>query len=433
MAILLIANAIFVWTTDARLERQLAEIKAAGDPLSLADLARKPIAPEKNAAIYLRQAASEATALETAIGQWVDAEKDKHLEYLSYYSEDWMFFRKKQHMPKGMGKAMTTIFAAHATLFPLLQKAADCSDYDAQLDYSATLEQITTQLLPIVQSARSIARVLAYRVRLLVIDGKYDEAASMALTSLKLARHLERNPFLVSYLVAMTLQGMAVEQANFVFQSGPVRNELRQAIDSEIAILEGANGYTAAVKADRAGSIDYFSRLPLRSFWLYNRGRWNREESEYLEITAAYLKAAPDFCPRRHENLTIDKTTRQLSGSFVELYYPALNATHQAMTRIRAQIRCLRILNALQTQAKSTDKPPKLADLGLPAQTILDPYGIDPNTGARLPLRVKHLPEGWLVYSVGFNQRDDGGQIDDPRNGDVGIGPPVKIDNAGKK
>lgn len=423
--LLLIWNAIFVWTSDKYLEHQLAKVKAAGDPLTLADLARKPIPPDKNAAIYLRQAAPAATALETAISNWVDAEKDKHLDYLSYYGDGWIVFRKKQPMPDEMYKAMKAIFAAHADLFPLLQKAADCSDYDAQFDYSTSSEQMTAQLLPIIQNARSIARVLAYRTRLLVIDGKYDEAARMALISLKLARHIERNPFLISYLVAMSLQGMAVEQANLVLQSGPVAQELRQAIDAELATLEQANGYTAAIKTDRAGGIDYFSQLPLRDFWLYNRGRWNRVESEYLDTIADCLKAAPDAYPRRRENVTIDKTTGQPSGSYAELYYPAVDATHQAMTRIRAQVRCLRILNALQTRAKSTDKPQKLPDLGLPAQTTLDPYGVDPYTATRLPLHVKHLPEGWLVYSVGPNERDDDGKIDDTRDGDIGVGPPT--------
>ena len=56
VAIGLIANAWFVWTTDRRLEGQLAAIRAAGEPLTLADLARKPIPPEQNAATYLRRA-----------------------------------------------------------------------------------------------------------------------------------------------------------------------------------------------------------------------------------------------------------------------------------------------------------------------------------------------------------------------------------------
>ena len=59
VAIGLVANAVFVWTTDTRLERQLAEIRAAGDPLTLADLARPPIPPEKNAATYLRRAEAD--------------------------------------------------------------------------------------------------------------------------------------------------------------------------------------------------------------------------------------------------------------------------------------------------------------------------------------------------------------------------------------
>ena len=56
MAIGLVANAVFVWTTDTRLERQLAAIREAGDPLSLVDLARPSIPPEMNAATYLRRA-----------------------------------------------------------------------------------------------------------------------------------------------------------------------------------------------------------------------------------------------------------------------------------------------------------------------------------------------------------------------------------------
>ena len=46
-----------------RLERQLAAIRAAGDPLTLADLKPKPIPPEKNAATYLRQAEADVDAI----------------------------------------------------------------------------------------------------------------------------------------------------------------------------------------------------------------------------------------------------------------------------------------------------------------------------------------------------------------------------------
>ena len=48
--------------------------------------------------------------------------------------------------------------------------------------------------------------------------------------------------------------------------------------------------------------------------------------------------------------------------------------------------------------------------------------GTDPYTGESL--HVKKTPQGWLVYSVGRNLKDDGGKVEDPTNGDVGVGPP---------
>ena len=72
---------------------------------------------------------------------------------------------------------------------------------------------------------------------------------------------------------------------------------------------------------------------------------------------------------------------------------------------------------------------PKLTELGLPAETTTDPFNGE-------PLHVKKLPQGWLVYSVGPNVQDDGGKVDDPNNGDVGVGPPLpmtKTDEPPKK
>jgi hypothetical protein len=50
--------------TGARLEAQLAELRAAGEPIALKDLAREPIPPEKNAATFLRRARSDLEAIQ---------------------------------------------------------------------------------------------------------------------------------------------------------------------------------------------------------------------------------------------------------------------------------------------------------------------------------------------------------------------------------
>ena len=57
---------------------------------------------------------------------------------------------------------------------------------------------------------------------------------------------------------------------------------------------------------------------------------------------------------------------------------------------------------------------PKLAELGLAPNATRDPF-----TGK--PLRLRKTADGWLVYSVGENLRDDGGHLG--RYPDVGVGP----------
>ena len=87
-------------------------------------------------------------------------------------------------------------------------------------------------------------------------------------------------------------------------------------------------------------------------------------------------------------------------------------------------MRCLRVLNALQGRAEKSDpeptdpQVPKLSQLGLPTEATIDPF-----TGK--PLHVKRLPEGWLIYSVGKDLKDDGGEVEDDVEAalDVGIAP----------
>ena len=74
------------------------------------------------------------------------------------------------------------------------------------------------------------------------------------------------------------------------------------------------------------------------------------------------------------------------------------------------------MLNSIlaRQQAGQTDEP-TLADLGLPTEVTTDPFN-------GRPLVLKKTADGWLIYSVGTNQKDDGGQVDDERI-DVGLAP----------
>ena len=100
----------------------------------------------------------------------------------------------------------------------------------------------------------------------------------------------------------------------------------------------------------------------------------------------------------------------------VDSVRPGIKAYRNGMERIRASVRTLRVLNAIQAKfAPDAKEPPKLSELGLPTEATIDPFNGQ-------PLHVKKLPKGWLVYSVGRNLVDDGGIVDGMT--DVGVGPP---------
>jgi hypothetical protein len=409
LAIGLVANAIFVWTTDTRLERQLAAIRAAGDPLCMSDLARPPIPPEKNANTYLLRADKDVDAIEKKL--WSKIENNE------YYGSPYI------PMPPQIQKAVKAALDAHPNVIPLVNHAAACPDYDPQLDFSISDPGVfIANMLPKVQMLRSFVRVLQCRVWLLLAEKKYDEAMQTSLMIFRMGHYCERCTMFVGYLVAITVRGIATDSANSVLQIGPVSKEIRNALDAELATQERMEGYVWALKCDRASALDSFrNTIPLRNFWFISRGFWNRQESACLDIYQSYISMKLDSAFFRERDRIIGNEYSQIPklSVYAQFLVPAIRTFHHAVTKTQARIRCLRVLNAIQTHTpKGKDDIPKLSELGLPVETTTDPF-----TGE--PLKVKKTSRGWLIYSVGSDYKDDGGKIDNSSpDGDVGIGPP---------
>jgi hypothetical protein len=141
------------------------------------------------------------------------------------------------------------------------------------------------------------------------------------------------------------------------------------------------------------------------------------DQGLYLEAMEATIRSADRpyaDSPARAE------ATRLFArgGPVIALIAPSLEATADAGARVQSRLRCLRVLNAVQRYEQAGRTPePKLSDLGLPADAITDPYDGE-------PLHLKKLPEGWLVYSVGIDLKDGGGEKLEGSDGeDIGLGP----------
>ena len=270
-----------------------------------------------------------------------------------------------------------------------------------------------------VGKSKSAARVLHYRATLLAAEGKRDEAVRTALLIFRLARHFEHNPTIVSYLVSIAVRGIAIDSANDALQTGPVSKEVRDSLDAELSIQQPMTGFAWALKSERTYVVEASSGIPAPNSWFIVRGVCNMQRSACLELFPTCIALAGDPRPYCQIEQTLDDKGKK--PILASLMLPGLKAAYESVTRAKALIRSLRVLNALQAHvAAGSDAAPKLTDLGLPAETTTDPYNGE-------PLHVKKTPQGWLVYSVGRNLRDDGGKLDDPHDGDIGVGPPKAV------
>jgi hypothetical protein len=313
-------------------------------------------------------------------------------------------------------KTIKTAFAAYPNVLPLVERAAACKDYNPDWDYALGPQELLQRILDEAGRFRGAARMLRRKAMLLVAEGKRDEAVRTCLLIFGLARHLDHNALVVEYLVAGALRGMAIETANEALQTGPVSKGVRDALDAELAVEERMDGFPATLRCERTYCVSSADEMPMRHFWFLSRGLWNIQESACLELFPACIALASDPRPYCQIEQTLD--VKGNTPVLASLLLPSLKADYESVTRVKAQIRSLRVLNALQSYAAAgSDAAPKLTDLGLPVETTTDPFNGE-------PLHVKKTPQGWLVYSVGENLRDDGGKLDDPHQGDVGVGPP---------
>ena len=380
IAILLIVNAVLVWTSGAQLEKKIAEIRAAGDPVTLMDLAREPIPPAENAATYLRRAQSDVDAILAELSEVVKSD--------TY-----------EHPTPSQREIIRSAFEAYPDVIPLLEQAAACDDYDSQSDFALAPEDFAKTHFAQLRDVRAVVQLIAARAALLNADGKSEAALRIAILMFRLTRHFDHESTIVAYLVGLFSRGLAVDTANEALRRGPVSNNARAALEVELALYDGDAVYCRVLKTTRVDGLTRYQTIPGRNLWPY----WNYHELAYLQLFDEHIAAASGSSPKRRSLTARTFFDRHQSDPSV---FPTLHACCQAKKRADAQIRCLRVFNSLVE--------PKMPDLDLPAKVFIDPFTSE-------PLTIKELPGGLAVYSLGENRTDDGPRFE--QMFDYGVGP----------
>lgn len=336
--------------------------------------------------------------------------------------------------------------------------------YDPMLTSAGDSGLLLAALLPGVLNSREFARALKVRAMLRVQEEKIDEAWADMLTCHRLGRHVGQGPTLVEALVGITIDGMAQAGDLAILQHAKLtavqlvkmRAELAQLppmskmadkfdvtermmfLDSTLVVARGdtrsltflagfggdEKSLVAMIQKAVATSLDWDIILRMGNTW-YDRLTVAAQKPTRAKRVKAFAKFDAEL-----KNLTASsrdpKTftltilggkkaiSEQTGHVLMSLSLPGISAALNAEDRIAMQWAINDLAFALaQYHADHGSYPAKLADL-TPKYVAELPKDVFSNDA---DLHYQVNTDGYLLYSVGINGKDDGGKTyNDPNS-----------------
>lgn len=411
------------WMTfrHGSLQSRIDAIRAAGDPATIADLAPKWVPADEDAAAQLAPMAGRLDAFSRELHRF-----EKSPLGLDY--------GEREDRGEGPTAEQLDAVRAIADKYPdvaeAIQRAAACPRYASRLDYRLPQPQFIEALHQGATNIRGVARFVAWQMKFLVAEGRPDAALELGIELLQLTTlYDDAEPGLVNGQMANAVRNLAVEEIYkaLAADQGSITPALRQELDRELAGFDVAEVLRRSIKKERAcvisATLDQLGGMkaivvntvgmPIKIMYL--------ESIDALEPMLA-LVDQPWYVTFERGKPNIFEPTAG-SGVMASLLAPSFKAQFDMVHRTSAKLQALRIVNALQQYADEHGKEAGgLADLNLPAEAIEDPF-----TGQ--PLRAERTERGWVVYSVGADGADGGGDF--TNDSDVGVGPAETEDAEG--
>jgi hypothetical protein len=276
----------------------------------------------------------------------------------------------------------------------------------------------------VIQHRREVSRAEHELVKYLQRAGRRDEAVRRVLRLLRTTRKWEdKEPFLVAGLMNIGIRGVAFEGLNAILREGkPMQPALHQEIDDELSRQE-------QIKQVLPWMIQIGAVLGSD---FYEHGPWGRipfgdllaREGQKTTLQFAYrmqMTADKPYVEAWNEIQRLISEVKEAQGDpFGAIVYFGAGGVLasepmglRAFERTVARVRCLRVLNALASRG---DFDADIFSLGIPKESLVDPFNGE-------PLRIKRTPNGPIVYSVGDDLTDNDGNMNAPPQIDVGTAP----------
>jgi len=326
------------------------------------------------------------------------------------------------------------LLARHAAALDLIRRAADRDTCRFQRDWTRPSFDM---LLPEMQSLRNAARLLVLETRREAADGNAEDALRDVARIQRIGRHAASEPILISNLVGIAIDTMALEtlaqvlptlrKSDLATLDAPEIRDLIATPPTMASHFYGEEAFGLSIFADLADNqlgvpniYDLggntrpqpwlFRILPLSL--LYRVFFLPADLAGYRSIMGKYQSAAsrsesyPDLTKRidADETEIRDRSPGMLSSMIV----PALPAVFKAQTRSIANHHAALALVAATKERLETGAVPETFDelaVQLVPSASRDPFTADQ------PLVMKQTDDALLIYSIGPDGEDDGGPV----------------------
>lgn len=431
LIILAAAYALMCGVWNRSLERRLDQIRASGDPAVPADLVPKPIPESENAAVIYQKAFELPFIEASGIGSrraGIPGAWEMHRE--SQAIESFVSDRTKPEERLKLLPEVRKAVDRRAALFHLVEEAVK----RPKCQFPVHWEKGPEALYPHLSLLSEIERIIAARAIVRAQDGQMDAALDDVILGLRVARAVAKDPNLISQSIRYSHIRTALGGLKECVRLEPLSNKQARQVYDELSAISINEDFIRAMKGERAITMCLFDqarRRPQDFRFLFGSDTGEAigpiRQSE-LQIEAYFYRPLSykdqeiclDYWSRQLRVLRLPyreiKQSKSLSkvdpyldaprlAVFTRGLFPIFVGSASSRDSAAARIGLAQVVMALKAYKSAFDSyPASLAELKSRLGWKLPD---DPFSGK--PFVYKRRGEGFLLYSIGANLKDDGG------------------------
>jgi hypothetical protein len=292
------------------------------------------------------------------------------------------------------------------------------------------LDYITTPLP--CQDARPVFNLLRLDAQLRAQEGDIGGAIVSDLAILNAGRSIGNEPCLISQLVRLAGENVAIGTLERILAQGQASEECLRNLQSNLEdealkplFLYGARGERAGnhrmIEAIEAGKLKPSSFASLlggtpptgvEAWWEDFAGEWQfrRTHAPCIRVMTELIEIAKLPAEQQRSKLKSYSESTIANGRlplFVRLVLPSITRAAESFIRNQSWLRCAVVAVAVERYRLAHNRWPDSLDQLVPK--FLDQVPFDPYDGK--PMRYRRVEEGVVIYSIGPDEKDDGGRL----------------------